>query len=77
MRTMTVVFLGFAVLAMSGENLAAAKRDFPNSGRCPINLKYVTNLRVCPRWDADGRRISNTALIPLGEFRKYGVSRMH
>jgi hypothetical protein len=71
--------LGVAVLAMLAAPDAAFARwyDFPNSGRCPGSLIRVTNLRVCARFDHNGHRISDTALVPKKEFDQYGVSRLH
>ena len=79
MRTFMPGLLGVAVLAMLAAPDAAFARwyDFPNSGRCPGSLIRVTNLRVCGRFDHNGHRISNTALVPKKEFDQYGVSRLH
>jgi hypothetical protein len=66
-----------ALAVISGQDLAAARIvDHINSGYCPHNLRHVANLRVCIRFAADGHRISWTDLIPLQEFRKYGVANL-
>lgn len=79
MRTITfsavTALVALAVLA-APDAAFARWYDFPNSGRCPGSLIRVTNLRVCARFDRNGRRISNTALVPKGQFEKYGVSRL-
>jgi hypothetical protein len=78
MRTLMLGVLAAAALAiLAGPDAALARWfDHPNSGRCPSNLIRVTNLRVCARFDRNGHRISDTALVPLRQFEKYGVSRL-
>jgi hypothetical protein len=78
MRNFLLGLLGVVVLAtLSAPNAALARwYDYPNSGRCPGSLIRVTNLRVCARFDHNGHRISNTALVPKKEFDRYGVSRL-
>jgi hypothetical protein len=79
MQKFLLGLLGVVVLATLSVPDAAFARwyDYPNSGRCPGSLIRVTNLRVCGRFDHNGHRISNTALVPKKEFDQYGVSRLH
>jgi hypothetical protein len=76
-RKITFGCLCAASLAvLAGPDAASARwYDFPNSGRCPVNLIRATNLRACVRFDRYGHRVSN-GLVPMQEFRKYGVSRL-